>query len=245
MKKDKFEEHYFESECGHATSILKGRKPFLNRFWIRYLKKRKNGGKLLDIGCGKGFFLQYAEKLYETYGIDISEYGIKRAQGRLFSTRLYVGNAEQLDFDANYFDIVTCFDLLEHLDKPELAIKECYRVLAQNGLLIANVPNPGSIGHEWKKQQWFAYRDPTHVSLLTEEEWEQLLQKNNFRIIDKFYDGLWDSPYFRKVPAFIQHIPFKFLFTGLYPLLGIMGIKLPKKWGECVLFVAIKPALMT
>jgi len=33
MKKDKFEEHYFESECGYATSILKGRNPFQNRFW--------------------------------------------------------------------------------------------------------------------------------------------------------------------------------------------------------------------
>jgi len=45
------------------------------------------------------------------------------------------------------------------------------------------------------------------------------------------------------VPAFIQHLPFKFLFTGLFPLLGTLGIKLPKKWGECIIFVAVKTGI--
>jgi len=236
-EKDKFEKRYFESECGYSSSILKGRKPLQHRFWIRYLKRHKKGGRLLDVGCGKGFFLEYAEKAYETYGIDVSKYGIEQAQSKLHRAKLYVGNAEHLDFDADYFDIVTCFDVLEHLDKPELAIKECYRVLAQNGLFIVCVPNLQSIGHQWKKQQWFGYRDPTHLSLLPEEEWEQLLQRNNFRIVDRFYDGLWDSPYFGKVPAFIQHLPFKFLFTGLYPLLGILGALNFRKNGGSALFL--------
>jgi len=239
-EKDKFESAYFESECGYASSILKGKKPLQNRFWIRYIRKHKRGGQLLDIGCGKGFFLEHAERAYETYGVDVSEYGIKQARNRLHKTKLYIGDARQLDFEPRYFDIITCFDVLEHLDDPEACIKECNRVLTQNGLIVACVPNIESLGRRWKKQQWFGYRDTTHVSLLSNEEWEQLLQKNNFKIVDKFYDGLWDSPYFSKVPAFIQHPPFKFLFTALFPMLSIMNVKLPKRWGEDLIIVAKK-----
>jgi hypothetical protein len=105
-------------------------------------------------------------------------------------------------------------------------------------LIIASVPNLESLGRRWKKQQWFGYRDPTHVSLLPNEEWRWLLQRNSFRILDTFYDGLCDSPYFNGIPTFVQHIFFKFLFTILFPLLGALGIKLPMKWGENLILVA-------
>jgi len=241
--KDKFGKEYFNSECGYASSILKGRKPIQNRFWMRYIGKYKKNGRLLDIGCGKGFFLQYAEKSYETYGVDISTYGIEQATGRLNDTKLYVGNAEQLDFEDGYFDVVTCFDVLEHLDEPQVCIGECNRVLVHDGLIVASIPNIESLGQRWKKEQWFGYRDQTHVSLLSNEEWNLLLRKNGFRILDIFYDGLWDSPYFKKVPIFLQHLPFKLFFTLLFPLLGILGIKLSSRWGENLIVVADKLSL--
>lgn len=239
--RDKFGEQYFEFTSNYPRAILRGRRIGLkSRFWLRYIKKRKRGGRLLDIGCGKGFFLERAEKSYETYGIDISEYAIEQAHPRLHNTKLYIGDADQLDFDRDYFDIITCFDLLEHLDSPELAIKKCYLILREGGLFIFRVPNTDSYGLRWLKENWHGHRDQTHVSLLSNEEWGHLLEENGFRIIDRFYDGLWDSPYFKVIPAFIQHIFFKLFFTVLFPLLGILGIKLPAKWGENVILVSIK-----
>lgn len=238
--KDKFGEQYFESTSNYPRAILKRRIGLQSSFWVRYIKKHKGGGRLLDIGCGKGFFLERAEKFYETYGVDVSEYAIEQARNRLHSTKLHIGDANRLDFDHDYFDIITCFDLLEHLDNPELAINECYLMLKEGGLFIFRVPNTDSYGASWLKENWHGYRDQTHVSLLSNGEWSQLLEKNGFRIIDRFYDGLWDSPYFGGVPALIQHIFFKIPFTVLFPLLGILGIKLPRKWGENVILVSIK-----
>ena len=240
QEKDKFGGQYFEANSNYPRAILKRRIGLQSRLWLRYIKRRQRGGRLLDIGCGKGFFLGLAEKFYETYGVDVSEYAIGQARNRLHNTKLYIGDVNRLDFDHGYFDIITCFDLLEHLDNPELTIKKCYLMLRGGGLFIFRVPNTASYGLSWLKEKWHGHRDPTHVSLLSNEEWGRLLGKGGFRIIDRFYDGLWDSPYFRLVPAFIQHICFKFPSVVLFPLLSILGIKLPRKWGENVILVSVK-----
>lgn len=240
-EKDKFDKHYFE-DVYSSGAILKGRRPLQHRFWVKYINKQKKRGRLLDIGCGVGFFLGYAERAYETYGVDISEYAIQQARNRLsLGTKLQVEEATQLSFDSSYFDVVTAFDVLEHLSSPELAIAECYRVLKSGGIFIFSAPNTTSYGFKWKKAGWFGYRDSTHISVLSSKQWSQLLQKSGFNIIDKWYDGLWDSPYFCRVPAFIQHLFFKIPFTILFPLCGTLGIKFPPKWGENVFWISVKP----
>lgn len=74
------------------------------------------------------------------------------------------------------------------------------------------------------------------MSLLSNEEWIEIVERNDFKIVDKFYDGLWDSPYFPGVPAFIQHLVFKIPFTLLFPL----GLKLPAKLGENPVIVGMQ-----
>ena len=239
MTDDRFGEKYFKPDFTNTPSILKGKKPFYYRFWARYIRKHKgNAIKLLDIGCGKGFFLEYAERFSEAYGVDISRYAIEKASQGLRSPKLFIQDATRLGFKSGYFDVVTCFDILEHLEEPELTVKECSRLLKERGILVISVPNTHSYGRIWKKSRWFGYRDSSHVSLLSSEKWIELLEANNFDIVDRFYDGLWDSPYFPVVPALIQHFFFKIAFTILFPLLGTFDIKLPNKWGENVIVVA-------
>jgi len=206
-EKNRFDKQYFESFSSAGRALLKGWRPLQDRFWLIYLKRHRKKGRLLDIGCGMGFFLEYAEKFYETYGMDVSEYAIKEARGRLHSTKLFLGNVNQLGLKSNCFDTVTCFDVLEHLEKPELAIKECYRVLQKGGFYIFSVPNTDSYGLKWKKEKWRGYRDPTHATFLSSKEWSQLPEKNGFTVIDRFYNGLTDSPYFKGVPFFHPSTP--------------------------------------
>lgn len=238
MTDDRYGENWFERESSYSKSILKGKKPLYHRFWVRYLRRHKGKGKLLDIGCGKGFFLEYAERFFEAYGVDVSTYAVEKAAQRLRSPKLCIQDATRLGFKSGYFDVVTYFDILEHLEEPELAVKECSRVLKEGGIVVISVPNIRSYGLGWKKSKWHGYREASHVSLLSNEEWIELLETNNFKVVDKFYDGLWDSPYFPLVPAFIQHLFFKIAFTVLFPLLGTLDIKLPRKWGEGVIFIA-------
>jgi 2-polyprenyl-3-methyl-5-hydroxy-6-metoxy-1,4-benzoquinol methylase len=112
-----FNKKYFLSQYSH---LILHDKRFHNRFWILYLHKLKPEGSLLDAGCGEGFFLRYAEKYYKAVGVDISEYAINRARKLCKKALLYIQDVTKLDLGTLKFDIVTCFDVLEHLSQPDL-----------------------------------------------------------------------------------------------------------------------------
>ena len=231
--KEEYNKEYFENTAEDVRLILKKRRPLWSR-WVKIIRKYKASGKLLDVGCGAGFFLEYAEKYYDTHGIDISEYSIREAKQRTHTAKLSIGDVTCLDYKNDYFDIVTCFDLLEHLPNPKLAIQELYRVLKNEGVLIIRVPNTDSIGVKWKKDEWFGYRDKMHVSLLSNGEWIDLLNANSFEIQEVFYDGLWDTPYFKVVPKILQDGIIKLPSLILF----LLGIKFTIKLGENICIIA-------
>jgi len=233
--KEEYDKKYFEKTAEDVGLLLKKRRPVWSR-WTRIIRKYEASGKLLDVGCGPGFFLAYAEKHYDVHGIDISEYALKEARQRARKAKLSVGDATDLDCKNDYFDIVTCFDLLEHLPNPGLALQEFRRILRDGGILIIRVPNMESIGAKWKKEEWFGHRDKTHVSLLSNEEWINLLKDTNFKILEVFYDGLWDTPYFKRVPKILQDIIIKIPSLILF----WFGIKFSKRYGENLCMIACK-----
>lgn len=225
--KEEYDKNYFEKTAEDTGIILKERRPLWRR-WVKIIQKYKASGKLLDVGCGEGFFLAYAGRYYDAHGIDISEYAIREAKYRANQVTISLGDATNLDYKNESFDIVTCFDLLEHLPDPQLAIQEFYRVLKNNGIVIIRVPNTDSIGARLKKEEWFGHRDKTHISLLSNEEWIDLLKTNGFEILEVFYDGLWDTPYFKGIPKVLQDLFIKFPSLILFWL----GVKFSKRWGE-------------
>lgn len=230
--KQEYDEQYFEKTAEDVGLILKERRPLWRR-WVKIIRKYKPSGKILDVGCGQGFFLGYAKKYFDTSGLDVSVYCIKESKCRTHLDNLLVCDATSLSYKSGSFDIVTCFDLLEHLPNPELALKEIYRVLKNEGILIIRVPNISSIGATLKKEEWFGCRDKSHLSLLSNEEWLGLLEGCGFKILEVFYDGLWDTPYFKKVPKILQDIFIKFSSLILFWL----GLRFPKKYGDnlCVI----------
>jgi SAM-dependent methyltransferase len=186
------------------------------------------------VGCGLGYFIEMAAKYYECNGIDVSEYAISCANKRIKNAIMTTGDANSLEFNDDYFDIITCFDVLEHLPYPQNTMGEFNRTLKDQGILVISVPNTESIGLEWKGKDWFGYRDPTHTSLLSPRDWEKLLEKYGFTIIDIRYDGLWDPPYFKRIPNIIQYVS----FTIPSMILFWLGFRFPHRFGENIIFVA-------
>lgn len=147
-----------------------------------------------------------------------------------------------MPFQSERFDVVSAIDVLEHLERPEKAIRETYRVLRQGGVLLCQVPNLASWGLRRKGREWFGHRDATHRSLLSEDGWESLLLSAGFEVVDVRFDGLWDPPYLPTIPTFVQLVLFK---AGSAALLGL-GFRFPKVLGENAIFVARKrPAQIT
>ncbi len=235
MQSDEYGEDYFRKTRNSVGLLLKTRRPLWWR-WVKIIRKYKKTGRLLDIGCGEGYFLQCAEHYYDTYGMDVSEYGIEEAKRRANRTELSVGSIRNMDFSKECFDIITCFDVLEHLENPEAAILECRRVLKAGGLFVVRVPNTLSAGCKWKKDEWFGYRDRTHFTLLSNEEWLHLLSKHGFLVLKVFYDGLWDTPYIKGIPKIIQDMLIKFPTLMLF----FLGMNFSERYGENLCMVAQK-----
>ena len=115
---------------------------------LKNMKLRK-GIKVLDAGCGRGFFLQKLVKFYnkkmELYGLDISNVVIRNAKLNLPTVRFIVSSIEKTPFNNEFFDCVVCSEVLEHVYNPCDAIREIARITKKEGQIIFTTPNFHSI----------------------------------------------------------------------------------------------------
>ena len=239
-----FEEDYFLSrnKAGNFSrkNLLSG---FKYPFWNRIIKNLKGSGRLLDIGCAEGEVIHWAKRRnIDSYGIDISRYAIMQLNEYYPGIHhLALSSIEYLPFQPDQFDVITCFDVLEHLINPINGIREVHRCLVKGGLFIVSVPNVNSIGRELKGDKWFAYRDITHKSLLQREEWIQLIEQCDFSISHYFFDVLWDAPYPSSVPALLQT-----LHSRIHQLFFYAGFtKSRERYGENLYIIAQKIDVFT
>jgi len=154
------EEKYFKYLTTRSKLSL-----FLRRLmYTSVIKEFK--GKLLDVGCGIGEFLQWYPN---SFGIDTNRFLVKYCKER--GINCIYGSIYKIPFKKSMFDTVLCSHLMEHLSKPDMAMKEIRRVLKKAGKLIIIVPTEK--GYK---------RDKTHVKFWDKENIGKLLEKHGFKI---------------------------------------------------------------
>jgi len=160
-----FSERGFENPVAFKKKIVK---------IILSYDKRLQYKKLLDAGCGNGNFLEYAERFFETYGIDFSKNAINIAKKRCKKSKLFVSPAEKLRFKHGCFDIIVCLGSLEHFVDMNKALSEMVRVLKEKGIAIIHVPNSYYLIH-----MMLGIHDHGQINwrMGTESEWTAILSK--------------------------------------------------------------------
>ncbi len=103
-------------------------------------------GKLLEIGAWDGTTIKYYKQKFkgETYGIDISKKIIKKAEKHFDNLKKCDLNKEKIPYKNNYFDIVICSEVIEHIYDTDRLLEEIKRVLKNTGFLIISTPNLSS-----------------------------------------------------------------------------------------------------
>ena len=133
--------------------------------------------RVLDLGCASGKFLASLDSTWHRYGLDVSEFAIQQARMALPGATLSVGSATDIPFDGP-FDLITAFDLLEHVPAPDLLAEAVIPRLAPHGHFIFVVPvYDGLVGavaryldrdpthtHKWSRSAWLAWTT-THFRL--------------------------------------------------------------------------------
>ncbi len=110
---------------------------------LQRLAERADGpGRLLDVGCGHGFFLQRArERGWAVEGIDVSAEALTYARGSLGLEALQQCDFLQAAYPDGHFDAVTLWNSLEHVPSPSATLDKALRVLRPGGVLMVRVPN--------------------------------------------------------------------------------------------------------
>ncbi|MFC1461778.1 class I SAM-dependent methyltransferase [Verrucomicrobiota bacterium] len=97
--------------------------------------------RILDVGAGHGFFLQMcADRGWDCYGVEISRSAVDFAQ-REFGLSLSCSSLEQAHYPDEFFDVVTFWNVLDHLPNPKRTLQETQRVLRSGGAVIVRCPN--------------------------------------------------------------------------------------------------------
>lgn len=139
---------------------------------------------VLDIGCGNGSFLAYASSHgFRGVGIDGDKRSIELARTRkLTNVEFYNYDIYRYcqEFDLKY-DIVSMFEVFEHLDKPKEVIKIINDLLPSNGLFVGSLPNI----HRW--MMWDFHMNfelpPYHLTFWNIKSWTNFLNRNGFEIV--------------------------------------------------------------
>ena len=217
------------------------------------VRRYKNLGNLLDIGCGLGFLLDRAiEKNWKTIGIDISDYAIKECKKRRLSVKK--GSIEEVNLPNNYFDVIIATDVLEHIFDPIIFIKKVHKLLKIGGVLVIEVPNYEAAKAKIMGGKWPQYIPPIHLNFFTQTNIKSLLEKNCFNVVEGYSEvslSLGVRNLLRKISkknkfSLIENIIIsldyfitQFKKKYFYPPINFLFTKLNIK-GELLAIIAIK-----
>lgn len=137
-----------------------------------------HGGSCLDVGCGTGYgSASLATKGEYVIGVDLDRGAIRTAADRYHDVAFAQADAEALSFQSGSFDMVVCFEAIEHLRLPEAHLQEVVRVLRREGTYIVSTPLAGTGGSP--------EINPFHAREFSEDEFTRLLKKyfNNVEVL--------------------------------------------------------------
>lgn len=141
-------------------------------------------GKLLDVGCSTGGFLVEAHLRYwEVSGIEISERAANVGRSK-YGLNVLTGVLGAATFDSGVFDVVTAWDVIEHVATPEPFMTNLNRVLKSGGLLIMNTPNVNSADAMHAGVNWRHLDAPLHPVLYDYMTIRFLLKKYGFDCLE-------------------------------------------------------------
>lgn len=149
----------------------------------------KNGG-LLDVGCGRGYFLHEARSRgWTCYGIDYSQKAVSYGRNVL---RLDLQKADIFTYKTTKkFDVIILSQVIEHTSKPRVILEKCYKLLHHGGIIYIATPNIESISARVMKENFDHLIPPEHLGYFSKNTLTLLLKQIGF---NPLYFGSWSYP---------------------------------------------------
>ena len=231
-----YEENYFENprfyedglgHYGYDQYFLDKENIQMNfEHRLNTIMKLTKSGRLLDIGCAAGFFLDLARKRgWKVSGIELSPDAIKFSKEKL-KLSVKKGDIDKTKLSRSLYEAVTLFDVIEHLPNPYKALRKINASLKPGGIIVITTPDVGSIAARILGKNWLEFkRIREHIYFFSRETISKMLEKSGFEVVKIETTGR----YFTLKSAFefmsLQNKRFKPVSSAMKHL-GLGGIKL-------------------
>jgi 2-polyprenyl-3-methyl-5-hydroxy-6-metoxy-1,4-benzoquinol methylase len=155
----------------------------LNARWrLELIERFSDGGRLLEVGCGRGDFLRVAAERFKVSGVEPNP-GLARDAAR--ECVVHQGVVEDAPHDAEWtgFDVVAALHVIEHVRSPAQFVGELSRRLRPGGLLVIETPDIGSAPFRWLGPRWRQFI-PEHYYFFDRSTLARLLGERGFALRD-------------------------------------------------------------
>jgi len=144
------------------------------------LNKTGSKVRILDIGCHTGGFLSLLPRHWKKYGVDSNPVALEQAAKRVSDGNFYQSFAENINLPMNYFDVITMWDVAEHLYNVGDTFRNVYNLLALNGYLILETGNRNSLPARVFRQKWYYVSFLEHINFFEHCTIRRVLEENGF-----------------------------------------------------------------
>lgn len=183
-----YKESYFEND-GETAGYSNYKAEFLSHL-ITFDKRLEESekllagkGRLLDLGCALGHLGEAAKRRgWDVYVTDVSEYAVLEAR-KQFGLNGFVSAPDKLAVKSERFNLITMFDVIEHLSHPMDLLQDIQRALSPNGLLHLTTPDAQSLSARIMGRSWFHLKPNEHLLYFTPKTIRSFLEKAGFKVV--------------------------------------------------------------
>jgi SAM-dependent methyltransferase len=182
---DYYGQEFFDEAYGWLQTEGGGRRKEYRKFNYRLEeieKLKPEKGRILDVGCSFGFFLDAArQRGWDTVGLDIGEYAAKFAREKL-GLEVHVAVLADAPLEPGSFDAVAAWNLVEHLDDPVTELGRINALLRPGGIFVFTTGDVGSYMRRMQGLRWRSFIPPIHIVNYNIKAITKLLEKTGFRV---------------------------------------------------------------
>jgi SAM-dependent methyltransferase len=176
---------YFSGQHSDGYADYLGAEPVLRKEFagtVRFIRTFIGSGQLLDIGCAYGFFLQEARRFFDVHGIEIAEEAAEHCRKSGLDVRTGVADDATLA-GFGTLDVVTLFDVIEHLPDPAETLALAHRQLRPGGILVVTTGDFGSLLAKALGPKWRLMTPPQHLWYFTRASIGRLADRLGFTLL--------------------------------------------------------------
>jgi len=161
------------------------------KWLVRRLGDPGHTPRLLDVGCGPGYFVQAASDVdLEASGVEVSEYAVRFAREEL-GQDVRRGEARAADLGSGPYELVTMWDVIEHLPDPAGALRDVAAVTAPGGLVALSTGDVSSMVARVSGARWHLYTFPEHLWFFTPASLRRLMERAGLEVVETRYEVCW------------------------------------------------------